>query len=818
MVFTLQLVFTLRCKHEGIIPPNLRLKCPINTSKARDIVNKARKELLGERIRVTTNKIKGFNDNFERAKGNILDRLPSNDGDIVKEFFSTSQTREYESSKERLKTKMADWRKKVKTSNFPSGLTVPKEVDLSGEQLKRWVINLSKRPLKDAETTVLAKGLNFAVTSPVHPIDDLIVVAEEACKLVPPSLAHELRPKLSSIISSAKPPIPNISKEESQALQTLAKDNDILVMPADKGRSTVVLDKEEYTQKVRGMLSDHKTYLKLDKDPTARYKSKLVAMLAKLRKDGKITETQKRYLYPTSETIPRLYCTPKIHKPGNPLRPIVDYTGSIGYNLSRSLADLLAPITGKTIHHVENSKALVKELKDVQLTEEETFISFDVVSLFTNTPIHKALDVIRKKLEEDRLLKQRTLLAVDDIMQLLEFVLTTTYFKFDGQLYQQKFGTAMGSPVSPIVANLYMEDLEQRAIATAPEPMKPRFWKRYVDDVIAIIRKGMSQSLNDHLNTIDETGNIKFTNEEMEDNSIPFLDTRVTRKENGRLKTVVYRKKTHTNQYLNFNSHHPVVHKLGVVRTLLDRVNTVVTEEEDKENERGIVKDALTTCGYPVWTFKETERRIQAKADQSANKNRNAKGKDKSRGLVVVPYIKGLSERISRTLRSVNIATAFKPYRTIRNVLVHPKDKIDRDDTTGCVYQIDCANCEDTYIGETGRKFGTRLKEHQTDVNAHSQGVSTRASRASTSGDHHKSAITDHMVDHNHVPNWQDAKVVTKEDNWKRRQIRESIAIRRSQHTMNRDEGSYHLSHVYDSLLKPTRTHTGDRRQGAPRK
>ena len=280
-------------------------------------------------------------------------------------------------------------------------------------------------------------------------------MAEEACKLVPPGLAHELRPKLSSIISSAKAPIPNISKEESQALQTLAKDNDILVMPADKGRSTVVVDKEEYSQKVRGILSDEKTYLKLMKDPTARCKSKLVAMLAKLCKDGKITETQKRYLYPTSETIPRLYCTPKIHKPGNPLRPIVDYTGSIGYNLSCSLADLLALITGKAIHHVENSKALVKELKDVQLTDEETFISFDVVSLFMNTPIHKALNVIRKKLEEDRLLKKRTLLAVDDIMQLLEFVLTTTYFKFDGQLYQQKFATAMGSPVSPIVANLW---------------------------------------------------------------------------------------------------------------------------------------------------------------------------------------------------------------------------------------------------------------------------------------------------------------------------------------------------------------------------
>ena len=72
---------------------------------------------------------------------------------------------------------------------------------------------------------------------------------------------------------------------------------------------------------------------------------------------------------------------------------------------------------------------------------------------------------------------------MDDVMELLEFILTTTYVCFRGQIYRQKFGTAMGSPVSPLVANLFMEYLEQKLLDTAPMEMKPRLWKRYVDDI-----------------------------------------------------------------------------------------------------------------------------------------------------------------------------------------------------------------------------------------------------------------------------------------------------------------------------------------------
>jgi len=209
-----------------------------------------------------------------------------------------------------------------------------------------------------------------------------------------------------------------------------------------------------------------------------------------------------------------MYCTPKIHKTGNPLRPIVDYTGSIGYRTSRALADIMAPLVGKSDHYLNNSKHLAKEMISVMVEEDEMFISHDVVSLFTNTLIDLALQVIWERLEGDMELHTRTRLTVEDIMDLLKFIVTTTYFSFRAVIYQQMFGAAMGSPVSPLLANLFLEWLEKQAIAMALVECKPKFWKRYVDDVLELIKKGQVRNLTDHINTIDPTGNIKFTYEE----------------------------------------------------------------------------------------------------------------------------------------------------------------------------------------------------------------------------------------------------------------------------------------------------------------
>ena len=216
-------------------------------------------------------------------------------------------------------------------------------------------MNLSKYKLNPAETSVLSKGLNFAVTPTSIPVEEFVVATEKASFSLKPEDADRLRADVVNVLRRARPAVSNISKDERKALSSLKKENSIQILPADKGRATVIMDKEEYEKKVTDMLSDEKTYIKLDKDPTPTFKKRLVSILTKLKDEKKISDQQYKWLYPTSEKVPRMYCTPKIHKQGTPLRPIVDYTGSIGYNTSRYLADILNKITGKTEHHIINS-------------------------------------------------------------------------------------------------------------------------------------------------------------------------------------------------------------------------------------------------------------------------------------------------------------------------------------------------------------------------------------------------------------------------------------------------------------------------------
>ena len=115
--------------------------------------------------------------------------------------------------------------------------------------------------------------------------------------------------------------------------------------------------------------------------------------------------------------------------------------------------------------------------------------------------------MIRRRLEDESL-SNRTPLSPSDIIVLLEKCLNCTYFLHKGQFYQVH-GAAMGSPVSPIVCNLYMENFEQIALAKAENP--PCWWKRYVDDTYIVLRKDQVQNFTDYLNTVDD--DVKWTTE-----------------------------------------------------------------------------------------------------------------------------------------------------------------------------------------------------------------------------------------------------------------------------------------------------------------
>ena len=130
------------------------------------------------------------------------------------------------------------------------------------------------------------------------------------------------------------------------------------------------------------------------------------------------------------------------------------------------------------------------------------------------------------------------------------------------------------------------------------------------------------ENLTNHLNNSDPTGNIKFTCEKENSREVPFLDTLIVRKPDGSVKLLVYRKVTHTDQYLNFDSQHPLQHKLGVVCTLLDRMDNNVSEDEDKLQEKVAIKKALSMCGYPRWTFDKVRKRMENK-QQAAPKQKD---------------------------------------------------------------------------------------------------------------------------------------------------------------------------------------------------
>ena len=152
----------------------------------------------------------------------------------------------------------------------------------------------------------------------------------------------------------------------------------------------------------------------------------------------------------------------------------------------------------------------------------------------------------------------------------------------------------MGSPVSAVIAHMVMEDVEQRALATSL--VKPFFWKRYVDDVIFAVSGNEAERLLSHLNSVEPS--IQFTLEHEKDRHLPFLDSNVSRREQGNLETSVYRKPTHTEKYLAFDSHHPICHKKSVAKTLLRGADCLPSLLDSKAEERKYVSDVLKANGY----------------------------------------------------------------------------------------------------------------------------------------------------------------------------------------------------------------------------
>ena len=230
---------------------------------------------------------------------------------------------------------------------------------------------------------------------------DVLGSTEIASKHLSAPKAQSLRAEVTKCIKKAKRPASNISKGEFKTLQELKADTDITILPADKGRSTVILNTKEYEHKMSTLLSDINTYEVLQKDPTPKFKRELTEMIRRWQREGPIPTPLKHFIYPTSEEIPKMYGLPKIHKANVPLRPIVASRGSLAYNASSALADILGPLVGKSERHIKNSGDFVDNINNLEVPPGQKLISYDVSALFTSIPVPDAIKAIRIKLDKD---------------------------------------------------------------------------------------------------------------------------------------------------------------------------------------------------------------------------------------------------------------------------------------------------------------------------------------------------------------------------------------------------------------------------------
>ena len=324
-----------------------------------------------------------------------------------------------------------------------------------------------------------------------------------------------------------------------------------------------------------------------------------------------------------------------------------------------------------------------------------------------------------------------------------------------------------------------MEQFEISALSSCDH--KPRLWKRYVDDTFVIIDKEHEDDLFNHINSLDP--HIQFTREPAKENgAMPFLDTVITPDTDGNLKVSVYRKSTHTDQYLHWDSNHHLSAKYSVVRTLTHRASVVCSDESSLKQELDHIQKVLNNCGYPNWIINKVKNEVLNKnTDEPSVPAPTITKRKPTHAHVVVPYVEGTSEAYRNTMEKHGIKVYFKGHNTIKNNLVSPKDFANKEKKSGLIYRIRCNSCSDSYVGETGRMFQDRLKDH----------------RRAPSPVHLHSTNTGHPP-----PSLDNIDILAREAHSKKRLIKESMYIRVNNPVLNRNIGKYELPHIYDKLLK----------------
>ena len=370
--------------------------------------------------------------------------------------------------------------KKLEKLRFWQSSNQSKQVCRDQHIKQKWVHNLSSKSLTHTQTGVLEKGFNFVLSPKSLPMVDIICGVEEGLQKVNDAAAvSTARSKVAGVLKIARPPKRNIDKEEEQALKELKEDKDIVILKADKGNCTVIMDRPDNDQKINVLLNDNDIYSELvtKRNPLNNITKDVNGFVYQLLLDNKIKQDKYYWLHCSKAVMPRFYGLPKIHNVNVLLRPIVSFVNSPTYNISKFLSIIIKPLMTNRFS-VKNSIDFIDRIKDVVIEKDDILVSFDVVSLFTSVPVDCAIKCIFDLLVVDDSLPTRTQLNARDIKTGLEICSNSTVFSFQNVLYRQTFGTPMGSCISPIVANIFMEHIEEAALTTFHTP--PKLWLWYM--------------------------------------------------------------------------------------------------------------------------------------------------------------------------------------------------------------------------------------------------------------------------------------------------------------------------------------------------
>ena len=363
--------------------------------------------------------------------------------------------------------------------------------------------------------------------------------------------------------------------------------------------------------------------------------------LRKLKQKNFFNEIEYDKLYPSGYAPDRIYGTPKMHKFFSSdsfpkLRPIVSSISTFIYNRTRSLCDLLSPLVPND-YSCKNTFSFISQIKNSNLSEK-FLVSYHVTSLFTNIPLQETIDIAISLIFNHN---PNLNITRKELKKLFLFATSQAHFIFNSKFYNQIDGVAIGSPLLPALGNIFMDFHESKWI-NEYNLNKPRFYLRYVDDILAAFNNEQG-SLN-FLNFLNNRHpNIKSTIEKQISHSITFLDVFVSAINAQNLTLQTYHKSTYIGLLLNFKGVTSFSYKISLIKCLIDRSFKICNNWNFFHNDIENVKFNLIKNAYPPFLI---DKVIKKYLDYKFSSNQNQL-KDKSDvHYFKLPYIGNLSQHI----------------------------------------------------------------------------------------------------------------------------------------------------------------------------